>query len=79
MKASPLSVPKTLCENGKAINRPLCFQGVSPASNICSLEDPNSVAKNAFSISWNKEFNYTCPTFCLITQVLNWRRKIQKK
>ena len=39
MAASPLSVSKTLCENGKAINRPLCFQGVSSASNICSLEE----------------------------------------
>ena len=39
MEASTLSVPKTLRENGKAINRPLSFQGVSSASNICSLEE----------------------------------------
>ena len=37
MEASPLSVPKILRENAKSINRPLCFQGVSPASHICSL------------------------------------------
>ena len=38
METTP-NVPKTLCENGKAINRPLCFQGVSSASNIhCSNE-----------------------------------------
>ena len=38
-EASPLSVPKTLCENGKAINRTFCFQGVSQSFNICSLEE----------------------------------------
>ena len=37
--------------------------------------DSYSVAKNAFSITWNKEFYYTFPRFCLITQVLN---KIEK-
>ena len=38
MKAS-LSVLKTLREKEIAINRPLCFQSVSPASNMCSLEE----------------------------------------
>ena len=46
MEASPLSVPKILCENGKAINGPPCFQGVSPASNICSLEERSIQCSN---------------------------------
>ena len=76
MEASPLSVPKTLCENDKAINRPLYFQGISPASNnVAWRRKPYSLATNAFSITWNKEFYYAFPSFCLITQVLN---KIEK-
>ena len=35
LEASPLGVPKTFCD----LFRPLCCQGVSPASNICSLEE----------------------------------------
>ena len=43
---------------------------------VAWTRDPYSVAKNAFSITWNKEFNYACPPFCLIiTQVFN---KIEK-
>ena len=38
MEASPLSVLKILCDNGKAITRPIYLQSVSPASNIYSLE-----------------------------------------
>ena len=42
LKADPsewkLSVPKTLYNIGKAINRLLSFQGVSSASNKCSPE-----------------------------------------
>ena len=37
--------------------------------------DPYSVATNAFSITWNKEFYYALPSLCLITQVLS---KIEK-
>ena len=37
--------------------------------------DPYSVAIDAFSITWSKEFHYAFPPFCLIRQVLN---KIQK-
>ena len=37
--------------------------------------DPYSVATNAFSITWNKEFYCAFPPSCLITQVLN---KIEK-
>ena len=40
------SVFQRLCENGKAINRPLCFQGVSSASNICSLEERSMKCSN---------------------------------
>ena len=51
MEASPISVPKTLRENGKAIDRPLCFQGVSPAHQLPTYvawrRDPYS-ATNAF-------------------------------
>ena len=72
MEASPLSVPKTLCENDKAINRPLYFQGISPASNnVAWRRKPYSLATNAFSITWNKEFYYAFPPSCLIAQVLN--------
>ena len=46
MKASPLIIPKTLFENRKAINRHLCLQGVSPASNICSLEERSIQCSN---------------------------------
>ena len=79
MEASPLIVPKTLCEKGKVINRPLCFQGVSPAY-IAWRRDPYSnkyihAATNNFSITWKKEFHYTFPPFGLITRVLN---KIEK-
>ena len=80
MEASPLSAPKALHENGKAINRPLCFQDVSPASNICSRRiHPNIAATNAFSITWNKEFYYAFPSFCLLTQVLNKIKKDKTK
>ena len=53
----PHNVPKTLCENWKAINRPLCFQGVSSASNTCSMEERSlQCSKNAFSITWTRSF-----------------------
>ena len=45
MKAS-LSVLKTLREKEIAINRPLCFQSVSPASNMCSLEERSIYCSN---------------------------------
>ena len=41
--------------------------------------DPYSVATNAFSITWNKEFYYAFPPFCLITQVLNKTEKDKTK
>ena len=34
---------------------------------------------NAFSITWNKEFYYGFPPFCLITQVLNKTEKDKTK
>ena len=40
------SVFQRLCENGKAINRPLCFQGVLSGSNICSLEERSIQCSN---------------------------------
>ena len=71
MKAS-LSVLKTLREKEIAINRPLCFQSVSPASNMCSLEERSiHCSKYAFFITWNKEFYHAFPPFWPITQLLN--------
>ena len=39
MQTNTLLVFQRLCENGKAINRPLYFQRVSSTYNICSLEE----------------------------------------
>ena len=41
--------------------------------------DPHSVATNALSVTWNKEFYYAFPPFCLIIQVLNKMGKDKKK
>ena len=63
-EASPLSVPKTLCENGKAINRPLCFQGVLSASKICSLEESSMQCSNICIINNLEQGVLLCiPTF----------------
>ena len=40
------SVFQRICENWKAINRPLCFQRVSPASNKCGLKERSIQCSN---------------------------------
>ena len=71
MEASPLSVK---------MGKPLVDLFASTVSHqlptyVAWRRDPYSVATNAFSITWNKEFYYAFPPFCLIIQVLN---KIEK-
>ena len=80
MEASPLSVPKTLCENEKAIHRSLCFQGVSSASDICSLEERSIQCSNKCVLNnLEQGVYYAFPPFCLITQVLNKKKDKTKK
>ena len=38
-------------------------------TNVAWRRDLHSVATNAFSITWNKEFYYAFPRFFLITQL----------
>ena len=67
METSPLSAPKALHENGKAINRPLCFQDVSPASNICSLEDTSKYCSNKCILNNLEQRVLLCIPFFLPT------------
>ena len=76
MEASPLSVPKNLRENWKAINRPLCFQGVSPACNKCGLKERSIQCSNKCILNNLEQGVLLCiPSFLPNNTVMN---KIEK-